>query len=239
MPRFEPELNTPDADAGPVAAAAGELRTSLNRQIAELIDAAGVKAACIEAEARARGQQHELEVRQREREFALEQSGRITRLLGALEALEAALDGVAQELRSELASIAEDGHGDSAEEPTAPSAEVFHSAEPASDIDADFDDDFAPEPYDDAEEVSSGPLDSPVPLSLIAHSTQEDSAQLDTLVREQIQAMSRDGVPREEAERILSSLGRGERYAQLLDETYSSPRDGAPKGRRWLRRRQP
>jgi hypothetical protein len=105
MGRFEPEDQDRSARSGPIGSATDELRSQIERQIAEIVDAAQDKATAIEDAALEKAKRIELESERRAHEIIENAVHRTVALMGSIEALENGVDEMVGSLRAETEEL--------------------------------------------------------------------------------------------------------------------------------------
>jgi hypothetical protein len=213
MGRFDRENIEGDDLATSLAAVTDELRSSLEREIREIVETAKGRAAQIEEEAARR--QGELEpVSDWKAQETLENgSDRLSRLLDGIDLLESGFRGMLGTLRTEVEGLRAE-LVEAPRPPEPPQQEDEAQTKEAPDRQSSV---LSEEGLDQSAEPSH-----PVPLKLVTggDDSPEGRLELEEMIRAHIRNMFDSGRSRAEAERFLTRFKSGENYRAVLNEIY-------------------
>ncbi len=224
MGRFERQ----DSDASlpeNLGIATEGLRTTIEQEVARIVQSAEARATEIEDEALEKANRVE-QGSERRLEAAFEDSRqRLSRMLLEIETVEHSLDQAVRSLRAEALALKGElntaGTEPFAVEEAPPPAAPSPPAEPLDGASAGHSE-VAPDDLGPAFEPGSAPPDElPDP-------------EVRELIRQQLVALAESGRTRSDAERMLLRFRQGEQYFDLLDEIYP---EATPSRRGLLRRR--
>jgi vacuolar-type H+-ATPase subunit E/Vma4 len=224
-----------------LGSATDDLRTTIEAEVAKIVEQAESRAADIESQALDRASRMQQDSERRAREVFHDSRDRLQQMLAEIDAIDRVVSDAIRSLRAETERLTSEIDG-ARQEP-------FHAAEPIQPSDI-IDGALAAPAEEELQEVQPDELPSDEPAELpvdeSAATAEPDSEQPSSdgadpeadpevreMIRQQLVSLAEGGRNRADAERMLLRFRQGEQYFDLLDEIY--PEEA--QGRRGLLRR--
>jgi len=232
MSRFEPEEIEARRLPTSLGSATEDLRSTIEAEVAKIVERAEARAAEIESEALDRASRMHQDSERRAREVFHDSRERLQQMLAEIDAIERVVGDAVRSLRAEAERLSGEIDG-ARQEPFQPTETIQPS---------DIIDPAGSEPPLE-EQLEEMPPEEPVaPAEPQAKPQPQAEADPDSdadpevreMIRQQLSSLAEGGRNRADAERMLLRFRQGEQYFDLLDEIYP---DDTPGRRGLLRRR--
>jgi hypothetical protein len=206
-----------------LGAATEGLRSTIELEVAKIVEDAQARAAEIEDQALEKASRIDQESARRLDSAFAECRQRLADMLSQIDAVELSLNESVHALRAEAQQLTGDLSGAATdpfavEEPLPPPEEEAQPEAPVAEP-------AVTEPAEAEAEVEAEVEAPAEPAQVIHRPDGADSAVRD-LIRQQLQMLADDGRTRADAERLLLRFNQGEQYFDLLDEIYSKSTPG-------------
>jgi hypothetical protein len=229
MGRFERDEIEARSLPTSLGSATDDLRSTIEAEVAKIVERAEARAAEIESQALDRASRMEQDSERRAREVFHDSRERMQQMLAEIDAIDRVVSDAVRSLRAEAERLSSEIDG-ARQEPFQPTETIQPS-----DI---IDQDGSAEP----EQVEEAPPEEPVAAVAEPDEEQETEAVSDAdgdpevrdMIRQQLLSLAEGGRNRADAERMLLRFRQGEQYFDLLDEIYP---EETPSRRGLLRRR--
>jgi hypothetical protein len=229
MSRFEREDTDEKRLPSPLGSATEDLRTTVESEVAKIVDRAEARAAEIEDQALEKASRIEQESERRAQERFTDSRNRVFQMLDEINAIERSVGEAVQSLRAEAERLTD--------ELSKAGAEPFELAEPPPPPPPPEPEDFEIEP-----EEQSGPVQEAPAIEQTVADWNSDTAppaaydpEAREMIRQQLTSLAASGRTRADGERMLLRFKQGEQYFDVLDEIY--PDDPVPRTGLFRRRK--
>jgi hypothetical protein len=214
-----------------LGSATEDLRSTIEAEVAKIVERAEMRAAEIESQALDRASRMQQDSERRAREVFQDSRERLEQMMAEIDAIDRVVGDAVRSLRAEAERL--NGEIDSARQEPFRSPETI---EPSDIIDPDG------SATATEEELQDAPPDEPATVDEEPQSEQQAEAGLEAagdpevreMIRQQLASLAEGGRNRADAERMLLRFRQGEQYFDLLDEIYP---EETPGRRGLLRRR--
>jgi hypothetical protein len=229
MSRFEREEIEARRLPTSLGSATEDLRSTIEAEVARIVEQAEVRAAEIESQALDRASRMHQDSERRAREVFHDSRERLQQMLAEIDAIERVVGDAVRSLRAEAERLSSDIDG-ARQEPF----QATEAIQPSDIIDPE-----GSEPPAEEQQVEIPPEE---PAAIVEPDTDQPAEgdsdsnsdpEVREMIRQQLSSLAEGGRNRADAERMLLRFRQGEQYFDLLDEIY--PEDTP--GRRGLLRR--
>jgi hypothetical protein len=229
MSRFEREEIEARRLPTSLGSATEDLRSTIEGEVAKIVEQAEARAAEIESQALDRSGRMHQDSERRAREVFHDSRERLQQMLAEIDAIERVVGDAVRSLRAEAERLSSDIDG-ARQEPF----QVAEPIQPSDIIDPEGSEPPAEEqqeeiPPEEPAAIVEPETDQPVE----GDSDSNSDPEVREMIRQQLASLAEGGRNRADAERMLLRFRQGEQYFDLLDEIY--PEDTP--GRRGLLRR--
>jgi hypothetical protein len=234
MGRFERDEIEAGRLPSSLGSATDELRSTIEAEVARIVERAEARAAEIESQALERASRVHEESERRARDVFQDSRERLQQMLAEIDAIDQVVSDAIRSLRAEAERLWIEIEG-ARSEPLRPTESIQVSDivdagqvpavdEPSEEIEVEIE-------AEDEEPPAPEPESEPHPAP---NATADGDPEVRDMIRQQLISLAEGGRNRADAERMLLRFRQGEQYFDLLDEIYP---DEAPGRRGLLRRR--